>query len=74
MNIDDSRIEQSTESFVLFDDIEHLLQIYRDNDNLQLMVDKIFDNLGFSYVFNDQPIDSQFMSWKITHYIRNIIK
>lgn len=34
------------------EDIEHLLQIYRDNENIQLLVDVVFENLGFPPVFN----------------------
>ena len=49
---DQHRIERSPESFVLFEDIEQLLQIYRDNENLQLLVDVFVEQLGFPPVFS----------------------
>lgn len=51
MQHDQLRIEQSPESFVLFEDIQHLLQIYRDNENLQLLVDMFAEQLGMPPVF-----------------------
>lgn len=71
MQHDQERIERSPESFVLFEDIEHLLQIYRDNGNLQLLVDMFVEQLGFPPVFSPAlQVDGEFAGRYVYRHLK----
>jgi hypothetical protein len=59
-NKDQKIIENQPESFILYEDIDFAMMLYRDGDSITSLIDALADHLELPLVFSATPAYSQF--------------
>lgn len=57
---DQKIIESMPESFILYEDIDFTLMLYRDNESVMTLIDSLADHLELPLVFSSTNIHNQF--------------